>query len=549
MCDRRYGKFFAVLLLASGVRGLPSSQQPEPTPRPKIVVLIAVDQLVPEQLDRLAPWFEGGFARLLGEGRFYVNAALEYANTETGPGHATLATGCDPCTHGIVGNEYYDRATLRSAYCVGDESVKDLRTPESRGMSPRNLRVPALGDHLRASDPKALVVSVAGKDRSAVLMGGQHPDWAFWWDFQGGGFTSSTWYGEHFPDWIEHFNQGWRARASGWVWEELHPDGLPGSGTAVDDRAGEGGPKHVFPYTFSALPEDADPRRVAQLAGGIFFSPLIDSFVVDAALESIHALDLGADDHTDLLCLGFSACDAVGHVYGPTSREVSDLLLRLDRELGRLFDRLDEVAGEGCWMACLSADHGVLELPETLRDQDIGAVRLPMSDLGALVKAISTRLEEDFHADLGARWADGIVLDGAAAEAAGISIEAARRAASEAARSLDWVARAYTFEDLADGCSSEDPWLRLAARCFSPDRSPDLVIQLPPWHVLAVPSGTTHGSPYPYDRRIPLVFYGPGISAGRSYERASSTDAVPTLLDRLGIAVPAGLDGVVLDLR
>ncbi len=548
MRDPGVGKLFASVLLASGVFAAVPTQQSDTPSRPKLIVLIAVDQLVPEQLDRLAPWFEGGFARLTGEGRSFVNAALEYSNTETGPGHATFATGCDPCTHGIVANEYYDRATQHSAYCVGDESAKDLGSPDGRGNSPRNLRVAAIGDHMQSIDELSRVVAIAGKDRSAVLMGGQHPDWAFWWNFQAGGFTSSSWYGERLPGWVESWNPSWRAKASGWIWEELHPEGLPGSGTARDDRPGEGGPKHVFPYPFSTLKEDAEPRRVAQLAGGIFFSPLIDSLMVDFALESISALELGADEHTDLLCLSFSACDAVGHVYGPTSREVTDLLLRLDRELARLFARFDEVAGKGGWLACLSADHGVLDLPEALREQSIGAARLPTSDLSAFVKAVDARIEEQFGADLAAKWAEGITFDWPAAEAAGVPLEEARAAAREVALSLDWIARAYTFEELAGGRESEDPWLRLAARSFVPDRSPDLAIQLLPWHILAGPTGTTHGSPYPYDRRVPLVFYGPGVRAGRSYERASSADALPTIFATIGLTVPPDLDGEVLDL-
>ncbi len=549
------GKTFVPVLLATCIAPARAQDGDATTTRerPRLVVMLVVDQLYPEQLERLEPWLEGGLARLLAAGRFYTLATHDHANTETAPGHATLATGLYPCHHGIVGNEFFDRESGQPTYCVADPDVAGLRGDGSEGggkqSSPRRLRALGIGDHLRRLNERSHVVSIAGKDRSAVLLGGQQADWAFWWDTHGG-FSSSTWYGERLPEWMIEWNASWRERASGWVWEELFPDGLPGSGTAVDDRAGEGGARHVFPYRYPRLEADAAPQKVAQLAGAVFSTPLLDSFVVDVALESIDALALGQDEIPDLLCLGFSACDAVGHAFGPTSREVTDLLLRVDRELARLFEGLDERAGENGWIACLSSDHGVLDLPEALQSRGVGAVRLKMGAIGELVQAVRGALESLYQNDFGVTWTEGLVFDARAIEAAGVEAEEVRRAARDVALSMPWIERAFTLGELISaGPDGDEPWTRLAARSVTAARGADVLIQLPPFHLLGFATGTSHGSPYPYDRRIPLLFYGPRVRPGRSYEPASSVDALPTLFAELGLDVPAGLDGRVLPLE
>jgi hypothetical protein len=325
-------------LLAAGTAASATGSSPEPRqdgtadPAPRLVVLIAVDQLIPEQLDRLAPWFEGGLARLVGEGRNFRSAQLAYSRTSTGPGHVSLSTGTHPRTHGVPNNAFHDRTRGATIYCVGDDEVSRVVSGDpglsAAARSPRNVRVPALGDFLRAADERSQVISIAGKDRAAVGLGGQHPQHTYWWDRGQGGFMTSSWYTEALPEWVAEWNAGWYAKTAGFEWQPVAERSLDGSGTAVDDRAGEAPfmmQGRAFPYALPPGPEEPTAESHALLARVAFGTPLVDGFALELAAEAVQQLDLGTDDAPDLLALGLSGCDVVGHSFGPYSAEVTDV--------------------------------------------------------------------------------------------------------------------------------------------------------------------------------------------------------------------------------
>lgn len=529
----------ATLLLASLAH--------EPVESPRLVVVIAVDQLVPEQLQRLQPRFTGGFARLLSEGAVFWRATVDYAGTETGPGHATLATGRWPAHTGIVGNMLWERAQQKLVYCVGDPSthpVSSLGLDASlESSSPALLLGDALGDLLEQRAPGSKTITIAGKDRSAILLGGRAPDAALWWHPGVGGFSSSSAYGEKLPDFVGVWNQAWRERARGWEWRAEGGDGLARLGTAPDERAGESRRAgRTLPRTL--------PSEDAPLASAVLFSPLLDFFTLELAALALDTEGLGRDDVPDFLGLSLSACDLLGHTWGPDSVEVTDLLLRDDRELGRLFQRLDEVVGKGRWLACLSADHGVLDLPEALQANLVGARRVKGEEVTELRRSVDEAIALAYpeHGELGLRYAElGFALDEAAVTAAGIEPAALRALVAEAAEQTSWIEDAYTLEELlAD--DEADPWLTLYRRSTHPERTPDVVLRPEPWLLFDAPEGTSHGSPYPYDRRVPLVFLGAKVKPQQRFDAASPTDAVPTLLALLGLEPPQGLDGRVLAL-
>ncbi len=535
-----------LLLLSLGLGPLPLSQE-----SPRLVVMVAVDQLIPEQLDRLSGELDGGLGRFWNSGTVFRSATLDYAHTETGPGHATYATGCLPRTHGIVANTFHDRAQGRAVYCVGDGLVSPVTSngpAPGTSVSPRNLLVPTLGDLLRQVYPTAKVFAISGKDRAAVTMGGRAAHSAVWWDRGVGGFASSTHYGDRLPDFVVAWNRGWARVANGWRWEPGFEGDPARWGTAPDERPGETprAGRTTFPYVLEARGRTSDDLG-RQLAGGVFSTPLLDRFTAELAGLAVEALDLGADGVPDLLAVSFSACDIVGHAFGPYSWEVTDLVLRTDDALGELFDLLDERVGAGAWVASLSADHGVLELPELLRPRGVGARRIPSSELGAMQRAVREAVELEFGSDVRVTYdGKGFVLDEAALLGAGHDPSQVRATVALVASEASCVAAAYTLEQLA-GEGASDGWLGLYRDGFRPERSQDVVLRFPPWSLRGMGRGTSHGSPYSYDRRIPLAFLGPGFSASRKYVRASSTDAVPTLLKALGLDVPDGLDGRVLN--
>jgi hypothetical protein len=509
---------------------------------PRLVVVIAVDQLVPEQLQRLDAHWTGGFRRFLDQGAVFWRATVDYACTETGPGHATLATGRYPARHGIVGNGFVLRDEGRFVYCVGDPAVQGITGagPSGEGgASPALLVGDALGDLLEARVPGSKTVAVAGKDRSAVLLGGRAPDVALWWG--GGGFATSSHYAAKLPEFAGVWNAAWRERARGWKWTAEIPGAAAQLGTAPDLRAGES--RHgggVLPRT---LPDDD-----AALDRAVVYTPLFDFFTLELATLALDALELGRDDAVDYLGLGLSSCDILGHGYGPDSVEVTDLLLRDDRDLGRFFTLLDEKIGAGRWLACLSSDHGVLDLPETLAERGVGARRVTTPEVQAMQALVREALTGS-HPELGElelRFADlGFSFDEAAVRAAGLEPAELRALLAAAALESDWVADAYTLEELTSE-APRDPWVALYRNCQFPGRGPDVTLRPEPWLLIETPEGTSHGSPYPYDRRVPLAFLGGAVKPQQRFDAASPVDAVPTLLRLLGLDVPEGLDGKVL---
>ena len=538
-----------------------------PDERPKLVVIVAVDQMIPEQLARLRPYLEGGLGRFATEGVEYPEAMLGHGVSETGPGHVSLATGLHPGRHGVIGNQWLDGAG-RSVYCVSDpdsRSVTSAGVGDRSDVSPRNVRAETLGDRMRAAFDGAKVVSISAKDRAAVGMGGQAPDLCLWWDKRGSGFRSSTWYGAALPDFVNEWNATWTRIytggefSGGWSLDlpagRFLRDTATRAGTRENERARDDRERAFR----EAIEHVDEPEARATLARYAYESAVTDSLVTEIALRAIDELDLGGDEAPDLLAVSFSACDVVGHSHGPYSDEVTDLLLRLDAHLERLFAKLDESVGAGAWTAALAADHGVMPLPSEARRRGEPAEVLPRSVVAATVEAVNRRLEGAFGAEglvAGVDWA-GLRLDRGLLAECGLDAKLVRSVAVQAVREESvwgeegWLAGAYTSDELARGDAYPgDPLYRLQAVSFDPERSPDVDFVRRPWTLVGMDRGTTHGTPHAYDRRIAMAFVGAGVPrapGGRSFDAAISADVVPTLLAILGLEVePGELDGTDL---
>lgn len=547
----------AVALAALAAQDVSSTKtRPEPV---RLVVMVSVDQMTPEQLERLAPWLHGGLGRFAHSGRVFPRSALRYGDTETGPGHAAYGTGCLPRTNGIISNDWFAPDSRDSAYCFGDRDARALTNAgvgEARASSPRNLRRDGAADRFEANSREALTLGISSKDRSAIGMTGRKADLALWWDKKLGGFQSSSWYGTELPEWVRARNVGWQERlpfAGGWN-AEL-PGNFEGSGTAPDEREGEPGKpgQRSFPHGVPPRGAELDEKGLARLASWVYDGPAGDVMVCDMALAALEALPFGQDDVPDLLALSLSSCDTVGHAFGPTSVEVTDVLLRADRELGRVFDALDARVGKGRWIASLSADHGVLELPETLAARGYASRRLSGKEIGETFTAARNAAVQRFGQDfcLATNWR-GLRLSPSAMAAAKVEPREVRAFYAEALRANGgtWLAHAVTWDELKaiarDGAPARDGLIAMEANSFDEERSSDVVTLQKPWCLPGNAYGTTHGTPYDYDRKIPLVFVGGTIEPGRDFREASSIDALPTLLELAGLPVPEGVDGRVL---
>jgi predicted AlkP superfamily pyrophosphatase or phosphodiesterase len=518
--------------------------------RPRLIVVITVDQMRGDVTTRYAGYLHHGLRRLVDGGLVFAEAHHDHAITVTAAGHATLSTGCTPAHTGIIGNDWFDRATGKQAYCTGDDSVQVLDpTPGGTdSQSPRNLRRPALGDWLKAASPASRVFSIAGKDRSAVLMGGLKPNGAYWYQDKTGHFVTSTHYATALPRWLVAFNNGSHIQAAlrtGWQ-RTLSPDDYLIS--SEDNAPAENdGVDTTLPHAF----DGRSPESVRAFNKGIMQTPFGDEMTLDFSERLIVEEGLGTDRAPDMLWIGLSAADIIGHAYGPTSHETQDYYVRLDRRLGVFLEFLDRRIGRSHYVVALTSDHGVMLLPEELNRRGIPSSRVTtMNFAGSLSSATDVA-----RAELGltkplfrASNYMGVYLDLTEASARGLSISDVRSRVAAEIRGLSFVADAMTAEELsATPAESDRPYLDLYRRSFSADRSPDVAIR-PKEHALVSWKmfGTSHGTPYRFDTHIPMIFYGAGIPAGQRSERVRTIDLAPTLANLLDVNPPASIDGKAL---
>ncbi len=531
-------------------------------PPPRLVLLISVDQLRPE---RISPALPGGLGRLLREGRSFADAAHAHADTETCPGHAVMLTGMHPGHAGIPANDSIDAESGRTVYCVEDEApdaavigapARPVSPPPPpatgvTGRSPRRMRVDALGDWMKQRWPEARVFAVSGKDRAAIVLGGRHPDAAYWLDRGALGFTTSRYYHDALPAWISRWHgdgEGQGAFPSHVPERWDHATGSPPNGARRDDFAGE---SSQFSRTSGHPIRGADRRATLER---LAFTPWLDTLTLSFARALFDAESLGRDETPDLLAVSLSATDLIGHAYGPGSQEALDALIRLDDELGGFLDHLETSVGAGHLLVALTADHGVLELPEWIRETAHSACPLESGRqvTGVLRESLAAALATALGAPAdGAPWIfdSGFALTVNRALARSRGVPEAR--VIEAARAFfaahPGVERTWTPEEIERAAQAGDPVARLHRHSRDPERSGDLVVQ-PRRDCLfsPYPAGTSHGSPWLYDRAVPLVLRGPGVTPGIVRGRAAPVDLAPTLARLLGIEAPRDLDGEAL---
>ena len=532
--------------------------------KPRLVVGITVDQMRADYLSRFGAWEdasspatfgEGGFRRMVEEGFTCRDHHFGYAPTYTGPGHASIYTGTTPTVHGIVGNDWYDRASGTSVYCASDTSVKGVNGDgvdfeglilgSSGQMSPHRMLSTTLGDELKmATGGQAKVYGVSMKDRGAILPAGHAADGAFW--FYGkdlGHFVSSTYYGDTLPLWLVDLNQSGRAEelmAAGWdrlhdeaVYAQCLPDNNPYEG------AFKGELKPTFPYDLQAL--KAQNGGYDLLKG----TPGGNSLIVDFALAAIDGADLGQDDVTDLLALSFSATDYVGHRVGPHAQETMDMYLRLDMELQRLFDALDEKVGEGQWTAFLSADHGGANVPS-----HAAAVGMPTDywKPGNLMDAVEATLKERWGTPRGGQsWIlrhsnDQVFLNHPLLDASGIDRSTMARFVAEQCATDPGLSKAVAACD-APAMAANDPVVARLVRGHRPGHSGDVFLVPQPGWIDYGRTGTTHGSAYPQDTHVPALFLGAGVAHGETHARTYIRDIAPTVAQLMRSPYPNGATG------
>lgn len=493
---------------------------------PRLVLLLVVDQMRGDYLDRFSPLFGGGLARLRDTGQLFTNAEQDHASTSTSPGHASISTGAYPSRHGIVGNNWFDRALGEDVYSVEHDEL---------WRSPHRLLVPTLAERVKEHWPSSQVYSIGGKDRSAILTAGRTGDGVFWYDARSGDFTTSPYYvpeiaegPEALPTWLQDFNDAdWPDQWFGTTWEprltveDLRPFGIE----PLDRGAFSSG----FPRPLGG--PAMGPSR--SLYSAIYASPWMDAYVGELAAHILDSTDIGRDEIPDLLAVTFSAADAVGHGFGPDSPELVDTLIRLDETLGRLLDHVDRTVGLEHVAIALSSDHGVGQVPEVARARGRDAARYPL-DLTLCIQRLGLDLAERFELE-GTEWMpDTFYLDRDVLTERGLDFDSVASAVAEGLRTCPRVDRVFLPTDLAGDTGDTDEIRTLFQRAFHPDRSGDILVHLSP-NTLMTSTTASHGSANRYDRWVPIVFRLPGFPAQRVTSPVSVTDIAPTLAAIIGL--------------
>jgi hypothetical protein len=521
---------------------------------PRLAVLISVDQMRADYLERFGPYFgPDGFNRFQREGIVFTQAHYRHAVTKTGPGHATMLTGVSPRVHGIIGNDWHrsDWPALEQVNCVEDRGAPLVGLPArawqspggvleaKRGRSPRNLLAETVGDRLKAKHGAAArVFGVSDKDRAAILPSGAKADAAYW--TEEGRFVTSTYYRAALPDYVEAFNRARGADAHfGHMWDRQLPAAEYDRVQGPDEADGESSPDGLG-RTFPRRVDGGSPVPDARYYSAFDHSPRNNDMVAEFARALVERENLGADDGApDLLTIGFSQPDKTGHAFGPDSHEVMDTYVRLDRTLADFFTFLDQHLGADHYVVVLTADHGVAPTPEHRWARGLSAGRIKGADLDALVQQ---RLEAECGPrPAGERWAarDGqsYRLNPAGLAAKGLSREQAAQAMAAAVRGHPAVAAAYTRTELA-GAQPLDETGEAVRRSFHRERSGDVLYVHRPYFMERTEPGTTHGTPHDYDTHVPLLWLGGGLQPATRGERVGVDDLAPTLAGLLGVDLP-----------
>jgi predicted AlkP superfamily pyrophosphatase or phosphodiesterase len=577
---------FAVLItlaifVSFGVSGthsqpLASQSSARPVPaakRPRLVLLIVVDQFRYDYLDRFGDLFgSNGLQRLLRTGASWVDANYDHMPTYTAPGHATLMTGAYPAESGIVANEWPDRESGKKVTSVSDESAKLLGGGEKEAAaSPRRLLASTIGDELRlASNDRAKVIGVSLKDRSAILPAGRHANAAYWFSALTGNMVSSNYYSfvnGQLPKWVVDFNGARPAdKYFGRLWERLLPEAEYLKRAGADSPAWEDigqvpGDTNAFPHKITG--GSSAPGN--DFYGALEYSPFANDLLVSFAEQAIVNEQLGQDDDTDVLTVSLSADDYVGHRFGPYSQEVMDVTLRVDRQIGTLLDFVDARVGLQNTTVIFTADHGMAPIPEHAAALGLSGGRVPSSDVLAAIKtAVSGRYNPgrkspDPTADYFLQYSDSgkltdrlingnLYFNFTALKRDAVSLDEIEKVACAAAITVPGIARCFTGAQLLAGTVSlTDPIERRVLHGFYPRRNGDLVIVQEPFKYLTEYTITaTHGSPYSYDTHVPLIIMGAGVKPDRYFQAATPADIAPTLAVLLRLQAPSNTVGRVL---
>ena len=551
-------RLLPLLLLALPVALLGRAAPHRPAdPRVKLVVVVYFDQLRGDYLSRWGDQFgPGGFRRLTTDGAWFADCHYPYATTTTGPGHASTLSGCGGAVHGVINNNWYDRASGTEVYCAASDRYQFVPAPTTdkeiagakvdakrkkpkQAGNPDRLLAETVADKVKAAGGKVFGLSL--KDRSAIFPSGHRPDGAYWFDGQ---FLTSTYYRDTMPQWVSDFNAS--KAADQWLgkkWERLRPDLDYTALSGPDDGPGEGTGKKqgkTFPHPFERAVGDTYSEQVAN-------SPAGNDLLLAFAKACVVAEKLGSGDKPDLLTVSFSSNDLIGHTWGPDSHEVLDITLRSDRTMADFLAFLDETVGAGQYAMLMTADHGVCPNPEVSAAHGMDAKRIPPKPL---VLAAERFLQGELGKPEGGETDRNLWLEKLSPPHVYLNHRLLKAKGIDPAEAADKLARwlatqpgiqaAFTRRDLEAPDKKSDELRDQVRASYHPDRGGDVFVVTKPLYLLDDQgTGTSHGAPHDYDTWVPLVVFAPGVTGGKRTEPVTPLHGAAVASKLLGLTPPA----------
>lgn len=512
---------------------------------PKLVISIVVDQMRFDNLDKYeANYSNNGFNRLIREGFNLKNNHFNYVPTVTGPGHASISTGSTPKTHGIAGNNWFDKKTQKDVYCTTDLDYENLGgNAYSAKMSPNNLLVNTLADLNRIeNDMNSKTISIAIKDRGSILMGGKNANAAYW--FYGkdkGEWVSSKYYMNKLPEWVTSFNNSESISKYLTDWNTLYDIDTYKESRSDDnnfEKSFKGDPSVTFPYDLNKLKDLNDGYDMLKE------TPFGNSLTTDFAIEAISNEKLGKDQFTDVLTISYSSTDYIGHNFGVDAKETQDAYLRLDLEIERLLNFLDSYVGENEYTLFLTADHGAAKIPAYLNSIGIKSKNVEERTVKNILKEV---LFKSYGSNqlISKIMNSQIYLNNKTINSLNLNLNSIEKTIINTLTQLDFIDKVYTSKEIING-NFDSGYELLIQNGYNILRSGDVIFKLKENVISYGNKGTTHGSGYSYDTHVPLIFFGKKIVQGESNVKTKITDIAPTIAKLLGLKKMSNSTGDVL---
>ena len=541
MSQRAHRFLVAALLFLATLAASGQAQRAAvpPAEKPKLVVLISVDQMRGDYIDKFQHQWTKGLHRLVSEGAWFRDANYPYYTTVTCAGHASIGTGTVPAVHGMIANSWADHNNARLVSCTDDEDAKPISygAPVTTvAHSARNLMSPTLSDEMRLQMwPTPKIVGMSLKARSAINLSGHRPDVVVWLDEGDGGWVTSTAFAKApVPFLQDFFAKHPMTDESARTWNRSMPLGQYMFEYSTANRRSTPHVTTEFPHSMQPKPgrtggAATDPWEA---------SPYSDAYLAAMGMAAMDALKLGRGASTDFLAISFSALDLTGHSYGPLSHEVQDVLFRLDEQIGLLLDKLDRDVGRGQYVVGLSADHGVAPIPEAMKAEGFDAGRVDNAGMGKAIDSVLAR-------ELGPGTYRTRVVGNDVYLNDGIYLKltqkpTAMEAVLEAIRKMDGVFRVYRKEQL----SATDPLTRQLFLSHYEGRSGDIKYLNKAYWITSA-STSTHGTGHRYDTHVPLLLFGFGIKKGEYLDPVAPIDLAPTLAFLNGVTLPDAMGRIL----